>query len=145
MGPLRIVVEPHAPEHLKQVVQEGLGLYNVAVTGLADYYPVAIFLKDENDEILGGVIGHIWGKWLSIAYLWVAEPIRGQSYGTKLLMAAENYGRERGCRNAHLSTFSFQARPFYEKLGYEVFAALEDYPPGHTHYYLRKQLADSEA
>jgi GNAT superfamily N-acetyltransferase len=90
MGPLRIVIEPHAPDHLKQVVEQGLGLYNVAVTGLADYYPVAIFLKDGNDEVLGGVIGHIWGKWLSIAYLWVAEPVRSQGYGTRLLMAAEN-------------------------------------------------------
>jgi hypothetical protein len=34
----------------------------VAVTGFAEYYPVAIFLKDENDAILGGVLGHIWGS-----------------------------------------------------------------------------------
>jgi len=40
-----------------------------------------------------------------------------------------------------LETHSYEARPFYEKLGYEVFAALEDYPPGHTKFYLRKQLA----
>ena len=25
----------------------------------------------------------------------------------------------------------FEARPFYEKLGYQLFATLEDYPPGH--------------
>jgi endonuclease/exonuclease/phosphatase (EEP) superfamily protein YafD len=40
-------------------------------------------------------------------------------------------------------TFSFQARPFYEKFGYEVFATLEDYPPGHRKYFLRKALGDS--
>jgi GNAT superfamily N-acetyltransferase len=142
MRSLRIVVEPYASDHLKQVVEEGLGLYNVAVTGFADYYPVAIFLKDENDEILGGVLGHIWGKWLRIAILWLAEPVRRQGYGSQLLLAAEAYARERGCRHVQLSTFSFQARPFYEKLGYEVFATLEDCPVGHCEYFLRKQLSE---
>jgi GNAT superfamily N-acetyltransferase len=143
MSALRIVVEPHASDHLKQVVHEGLGLYNVAVTGVAEYYPVSIFLKDARDEVLGGVLGHVWGQWLHIAILWLAEPVRGQGYGRQLLLAAEAYGRERGCQHVELATFSFQARPFYEKLGYEVFATLEDYPPGHRKYFLRKPLAAS--
>jgi GNAT superfamily N-acetyltransferase len=142
MPTLRIVVEPHAPDHLKQVVEDGLGSYNVAVTGFAEYYPVAIFLKDAHDAVLGGVLGHIWGKWLRVAILWLAEPVRGQGYGRQLLLAAEAYARERGCEQVQLSTFSFQARPFYEKLGYDVFATLEDCPPGHREYFLRKPLAE---
>jgi GNAT superfamily N-acetyltransferase len=142
MRSLRITVEPYAANHLKQVVEDGLELYNVAATGFAEYYPVTIFLKDEHDEILGGVLGHIWGKWLRIAILWLAEPVRGQGYGSQLLSAAETYARERGCRHVQLTTFSFQARPFYEKLGYEVFATLEDCPVGHSEYFLRKQLAE---
>ena len=39
--------------------EEGLGLYNVAMTGFTDSYPVTIFLKDKNGEIMGGVLGHI--------------------------------------------------------------------------------------
>jgi hypothetical protein len=81
MGPLRVVVQPHAPDHLKQLIQEGLGLYNVAATGLSEYYPVSIFLKDATDEGLGGVLGHIWGGWLSIAIVWIAEPARRQAMG----------------------------------------------------------------
>jgi GNAT superfamily N-acetyltransferase len=93
--------------------------------------------------VLGGVLGHVWGQWLHIAILWLAEPVRGQGYGRQLLLAAEAYGREQGCQHVELATFSFQARPFYEKLGYEVFATLEDYPPGHRKYFLRKPLAAS--
>jgi hypothetical protein len=34
---------------------------------------------------------------------------------------AEVHARERGCHSAWLDTFSFQARGFYEKLGYDEF------------------------
>jgi hypothetical protein len=42
---------------------------------------------------------------------------------------AELYAVERGCTDALLDTFSFQARPFYEKLGYRVFGMLERFIP----------------
>jgi GNAT superfamily N-acetyltransferase len=145
MRSLQIVVEPHASDHLKQVVQDGLAFYNVAVTGLDAYHPLAIFLKDEHGEILGGVLGHLWGQWLHITILWLAELVRGHGYGRQLLLAAETYARERGCRHVKLETFSFQARSFYEKLGYEVFATLEDCPVGHREYFLRKRLAEEPA
>lgn len=41
----------------------------------------------------------------------------------------------------YLDTFDFQARPFYERHGYEVFGTLDDYPPGHSRFFLRKDLA----
>jgi hypothetical protein len=53
---------------------------------------------------------------------------------------AELYAVERGCTDAFLDTFSFQARPFYEKLGYRVFGMLENHPAGHQHYFMTKQL-----
>ena len=68
------------------------------------------------------------------------RPARRNGNGTRLLQAAERYAIERGCLAATLETHSYEARPFYEKLGYEVFATLEDYPPGHAKFYLRKQL-----
>jgi hypothetical protein len=45
MSELRVVMEPHAPDSLKRVVQEGLDLYTVAATGVDAYYPISIFLK----------------------------------------------------------------------------------------------------
>ena len=70
------------------------------------------------------------------------EEARGQGTGRRILIAAEEEAVRRGCRYAWLDTFSFQARGFYEKLGYSVFGTLEDYPAGHSRYFLRKTLGE---
>jgi len=81
------------------------------------------------------------GGWLDLSLLWVAEPLRGKGYGKKLLEAAEDEARAQGCRGVFLSTFSFQARPFYERFWYEVIADVPAYPAGHTYHVLKKLLA----
>jgi GNAT superfamily N-acetyltransferase len=75
-----------------------------------------------------------------VAKLWVDERGRGKGVGTQLLTAAEDLARTRGCTDASLDTFEYQARPFYEKLGYELFATLDGFPPGYRQFYLRKRL-----
>ena len=145
MKNFRIVLEPHADEELREVVRERLGLYSIAMTGYEEYYPVSVFLRDTNDEILGGVIGEIWGQWLFVSHVWLAAPFRRHGYGGKLLAMAERYALEKGCHNAWLTTASFQARPFYEKFGYELFAELDEFPPGHKLYFLKKQLLAARA
>ena len=145
MKRLRITIEPHASENQKEFIREHLGLYNVAITGNEEYYTVSVFLRDREDEALGGLLGEIWGQWLFISHVWLAAPWRRGGYGSKLLAAAERYALERGCLNAWLTTSSFQARPFYEKFGYELFATLDECPPGHKLYFLKKHLAADRA
>jgi GNAT superfamily N-acetyltransferase len=108
---------------------------------LADYFSVNFVLRGERGDVLGGVLGQLWGGWLQVAHLWVAEAARGAGHGTRLMENAEAYARSRGAVWATLETYSFQARPFYERLGYEVFSTLEGYPLGHVKFYLRKALA----
>ena len=55
------------------------------------------------------------------------------------MAAAEAEGRRRGCAIVWLDTFEFQARPFYEKLGFTVFGTL-DYPAGFKRFFLQKSL-----
>jgi GNAT superfamily N-acetyltransferase len=138
---IRVVSEPRASAGDVDFVRDGLSLFNVAATGVSYYSPLAIFLRDERDAILGGAYGHVWGGWLDLSLLWVAEPLRGKGYGKKLLEAAEEEAGAQGCRGVFLSTFSFQARGFYERLGYEVVADVPDYPAGHTYHVLTKTLA----
>ncbi len=141
MNDIRIVSEPRAESGDAAFVRDGLALFNVAVTGDSYYSPLAIFLKDERGAVLGGALGHVWGGWLDLDTLWVAEPFRGQGYGAKLLRAAEDEARMQGCHGVFLTSFSFQAPTFYEKFGYEVVAEIPDYPKGHSHHVLKKMLA----
>src|SRR5262245_24600185 len=133
MKSIRVVVEPHASEDIQRIVWDGLNRYNVAMAGLTEYHPVSVLLRDADDEVVGA-LGNIWGDWLHVTALWVAEGLRRQGYGKALLARAEQFARERGCQAVHLDTFSFQAPAFYQKLGYEVFATLDDFPTGHTRY-----------
>jgi ribosomal protein S18 acetylase RimI-like enzyme len=123
-----------------QLVRDRLDMFNVGVTGVSAYYPMHFFVKSERGETIGGVLGGIWGGWLHITFLWVDESVRGQDWGSRLMDHAEAYGRERGCHSVTLDTHSFQARPFYEARGYEVFGELDDYPEGHKKFFLSKKL-----
>ncbi len=58
------------------------------------------------------------------------------------MQAAENEALARGCHGAYLDTFSFQAPDFYQKLGYEIYGKLDDFPKGHCRYFLRKKLCN---
>jgi GNAT superfamily N-acetyltransferase len=140
MADIRMVSDPHASESRKQIVVDHLDAYNLAVTGLTAYSPVNFFLYDQGDEIVGGLLGLVWGGALHVRILWVAESLRGRGYGRRLLDAAERRAVERGCRHGFLDTFTFQAPGFYEKLGYEMYARAEDWPVGHAHCFLRKIL-----
>ncbi len=136
---LRISFEPLNDEP-RQFVIENLGNHNVAATGAAAFYQVRYYLRTPDGEILGGLLGDIWAGWLHISILWIAEPARGQGHARAMIRAAEDYATSRGCRGVHLETFSFQARPLYERLGYTVFGQLDDYPSGHTQFFMKKML-----
>lgn len=101
---------------------------------------VNIFLKDNEKKMRGGVIVTILWNGMEINSLWVDEPWRGQGWGRRLVEAAENEGRKRGCTFAYTNTFTWQAPGFYEKLGYKIYGKLDDFPPGNTLTYYTKNL-----
>ena len=131
--------EQPEPDDLRRVV-DGVRTYNKAVTGNERPRAVACFLKDEQGRIVGGAHGDLWGASVHIAAMWVDDNYRGQGYGSKLLTKVEEYAASHGHRLAYLETTSFQARPFYEGLGYTVFGELPGVAEGVTLYFLRKNL-----
>jgi len=123
------------------VITEGLGEHALA-SGIEprNAEPVCILLRGDHNQVVGGLKGNTAWGWLHVKELWVAEIARGSDFGTQLMRTAEDEARRRGCHHALLDTFDFQARPFYETLGYKVFGELADFPRGHTRYFMSKAL-----
>jgi len=132
--------EPNASASEIARIQDRIDRWNMDVTGDHDFRQVAIFLRDDAGTIRGGVTGGVWGGWLHIVGLWVDEELRGQGLGRELVRAAEAEGRAAGASGVFLETHSFQAPGLYEKLGYQAFAEIEEYPPGGSQLFMRKDL-----
>ena len=75
MESLEIVYNP-PDKGLHRFLDDQIGNFNNAKTGAADWHPISFFLKNQRGEWLGGVTGYIWGGWLHINVLWVAEAAR---------------------------------------------------------------------
>lgn len=129
-------------EHEQEELLQLLRIYN---SQFIDFSRVgsdlAVYARDDSGNMRGGLIGNRQGEWLNIKYLWVSDELRGSGLGSQLMQAAEAEARKQGCRHALVDTFSFQARPFYEKQGYKLEMTLKDFPyPGIQRHYLSKAL-----
>ena len=127
-------------------IRRNLVDFNHRESGGTDYRDLQVILRNEEGEVRGGLLGWTVWSWLHIDSLWVDEDLRGQDWGTKLLRAGEDLARENGCVLADVDTFSFQAKAFYEKAGYDCYGTLSGIGKGRMErYYFRKSLADPES
>ena len=117
----------------------GLVGFNLAQTGSGhrDYRELYVLARRDG-ELVGGLLGSTHWNWLFISHLWLAADARGSGVGRQLITAAEEEAARRGCAHVHCDTFDFQALGFYQKLGFEIFGQLDNYPAGHTRYFLQK-------
>jgi GNAT superfamily N-acetyltransferase len=125
----------------RRVIEEGLTRHALPTTRVPGFHPLAVLARDERQALVGGAVGTVNWNWLHVSLLWVAEHGRHAGLGRRLMAAIEAAAVQRGCTRAHLDTFSYQARPFYERLGYRVFGTLPDYPVGHQRFFMEKVLS----
>jgi len=148
MGAYQIINDPQASEADIKSVDAGLSAFNRQVLQWDkrdDYKALHLLVKSDDGTVMGGLLGGSWWGWMYVSILWVHEDLRGQDVGTQLMNMAAEEGLKRGCHSIFVDTHSFQALPFYQKLGYTVFGELEDFPVGHTRYYLKKRLQSPDA
>jgi NAD(P)H-dependent FMN reductase/ribosomal protein S18 acetylase RimI-like enzyme len=139
-GPNLDVRDEAAPEDL-QFLEEQINEFNFTTTGIRDARGLVILLRDADRTIYAGLSGHTWGGVAEVRLLWVDERRRQTGIGSRLLRAAEDEARARGCRKIVLSTHSFQAPHFYSKHGYVVVGEFSEYPRGHRSIFLEKILS----
>ncbi len=138
---LRITIPETPSDSDREAVLAPLRAYNISRAGDPRIKPVAILLTDEEGKQVGG----LWGKasygWLFVELLAVPEQYRGGNFGTLLMNEAEKIARAHGCIGIWLDTYEFQARGFYERLGFEMFGALDGDTAHPSRFFMRKKLA----
>ena len=98
------------------------------------------FLVYDDENLIGGAIGFIKYKWYFLDLLYVDEKYRGNNIGTSLINEIEKVAKKKNLIGVRMETWDFQAKDFYEKNGYEVYATFEDCPPGTVDNFLRKKI-----
>jgi GNAT superfamily N-acetyltransferase len=126
-------------EEWRLAILKPLLAFNEAKAGPNNHQFLVIGLSDDD----GGMHGGFWGVtaygWLYTQLLSVPEDQRRQGLGRRLMLEAEAEAVRRGCRHAWVDTI-FAPTEFYEKLGYQVFGTLPDYPAGFSMTFMKKDL-----
>jgi GNAT superfamily N-acetyltransferase len=134
---ITIIDQPTAAD--REAILGRLVEFNYAHAPATAPEALCVGVVGDDGELSGGLYGTISYDWLAIELLFVPEALRNSGLGSQLLSRAEEEARERGCIGAWLDTFSFQARGFYEKLGYELAGTIPDHPVGGARYFLTKR------
>lgn len=129
--------EPATPE-LRAALAHEINDFNSRVVPHASQR-FSLTVCDDRSELKAGVVGVVMWEWLFIEAMWVGDDLRGQGVGRQLMRRAEAHARAKGCHSAWLDTF--QARAFYEALGYEVFGQLDQFPGEQVRYFMRRRIA----
>jgi len=131
---------------VRKEIHEGIKAFNDAISEphrkarKGGVRPLLVILRDQNGRLLGGLIADTYWSWLDVDDFWLNEKVRGGGLGRLMLHTAEKEAISRGCLYAKIETFSFQARGFYEKCGYQVIGRLDQYPPGGSFFWMRKDF-----
>ena len=137
---MKITVEENPSLADLSVLSDGLCSEAYEKRGLSKFEHFCFFLRNEQLQVMGGIHGVIYYGCMYIDELWVEKNHRGQGYGVSLVKKAEELAVEKKCLMVTVNTMDFEARPFYEKLGYVVEFQRGGYLNSSTLYFLIKHL-----
>jgi GNAT superfamily N-acetyltransferase len=122
-------------------LESALYRHNKELTKEHEEWPILLRIEDDEGTFAGGLTGYVWARWLHVTIFWLRADLRGQGIGSRLLQQAERFAISKGCRDAYLNTYSFQAPALYQRHGYQIVGRLDDYPVGHKYFFLHKRLS----
>lgn len=137
---MKVALEDDAGDEVLKGLMDGMRAFNkAAVPGLTSH-KITAAIRDETGALHGGVIGRLSGDSVYMEIVWNDESARGTGLGRESMRLVEEQAKRLGAREAWLYTMSFQARPFYEKIGYAQFAELKWLDGRHARHFMRKDL-----
>lgn len=138
----KIVIDYTPSDADNEIIREGIIASNENIIGERDK-AFSVFLKNDSEEVLGGIQAFLGTESIYIDILWVNKNLQKQGYGTKLLKIVEQEAIKNGCVFSLVDTWDFQAEEFYLKNSYERIGELKNYWLGHSKIFLRKNLNPS--
>lgn len=127
---------------LDQRLSDELTAFNVPAAGAGEQREFTVKAEDDDGLLIGGLSGWTWGTSAGIAMLWVRADVRDSGWGSRLLTAAEQVARQRGCERLNVSSFTFQAPGFYARHGFVETGRTEALPlTGQADVHFVKHLA----
>ena len=136
----RVVAERENAPKVARQLWRGLSRFNQEAAGPFHYSRIVLTARGKTGRVVGGVILQSYWTETYVELLWLSERARRQGLGRELIQEAERRARRRGSRLIHLSTYSFQAPGFYEKLGFRRCGRISGSPKGATRYFYVKRL-----
>lgn len=103
--------------------------------------PLNLVAYDSANTVIGGLLAETQFEWLKIHILVVAEHVRRQGIGRRLMTMAEEEAKRRGCKRSFVDTMGFQSPDFYQRLQYQLAGKLDNWDShGHAKYFYTKIL-----
>ena len=131
-----------------QFIHDNLYEFNLSKTGAQRQEIIvpdtpertAFAVRDDDGKIFGGIVFYFKdnGETLYVELLWMAEALRGQDFGTKLITKVKERAIDSKCRKINLTTQSFQAPGFYPKMGFTLTGTKSN--GDHSTYYYELHL-----
>ncbi len=136
-----VFIEDHSTAFAAVAMQK-IAEFNAEHWDASQRLPLGLKRFADNGELVAALAGRTFGNWLFVESFWLAKSVRGQGLGSAMLAEAERIAKHRGCCYALLDTLDFQARPFYERHGYQVQWTQQAYPfADGAKYFMTKTLA----
>ena len=133
-------VEEDSDDAVFRGLLDGMRVFNRAAIPDLHSRKITVAVRDDGGALRGGAVGRVAGDSMYVEVAWNDDGARGAGLGRRMMLLLEAEAKKCGAIESWLYTMSFQARAFYEKLGYAEFAQLPWLGGRHSRHFMRKDL-----
>jgi ribosomal protein S18 acetylase RimI-like enzyme len=140
MNSIRIETTECENEDVAKYLSDSIISYGIEQLNGNETKRVCCAIKDNNGNLIGGVMGHVTLNLFFISHLYVESEYRGRGHGSKLLEQIENKAKSYDCNLLRLNTLNKETKSLYERAGFEITISIPSYMNGFDLLYYHKKI-----
>jgi ribosomal protein S18 acetylase RimI-like enzyme len=137
---VNVITDINTTQQIADYLATNLKQFNELHIGPYERKPYVIYIENDDAVIIGGLKGDILENVCSVHTVWVHENYRHKGLGSRLFKQLEDFAKMHRCEFIQLDTAEFQAKSFYEKIGFSEVAQLLHNFKSYTTYIMRKYI-----